>query len=153
MVLAHSVEYGWRLEHLDAKSALLLAKYRFGKPVYLREISRADQTYKHGKTIWVLKLNLYGNPSGIYYYMEGLLEYLKKIQEQFNEAESCLIRVEMKSGLVIAAIVIDHFLVTEHTPTAMDEFYETLKIVMISKDYGDLRDSSVGTATTQMAVL
>lgn len=107
MILTHNVEHGWHLEHLDVKSAFLHEKYRYGKPVYLREMARTDGTYKHGNTIGILRLNIYGNPSRTYYYIEGLLDYLKKIRAQLNEAESCLIRVEMPSGMIIAAIAVD----------------------------------------------
>lgn len=75
----------------------------------------------------MLHLNLYGNPSGTYYYIEGILEFLRKIHPKLNEAESCLIRVEMPPGTVIEAIAVDEFLVTAQTKAAMDEFYTKMQ--------------------------
>lgn len=54
-------------------------------------MARADETYKHGKTVGMLKKNLYGNPSGTYYYIEGLMDFLKIIKVKLNEAEYCLV--------------------------------------------------------------
>lgn len=46
IVISHSVEYDWQLEHLDVKSAFLHEDYRYGKPLYLREMARADGLYR-----------------------------------------------------------------------------------------------------------
>lgn len=40
-----------------------------------------------------MRLNLYGNPPGTYYYVDGLLKFLLKITAQVNDAEACLIRI------------------------------------------------------------
>lgn len=127
MVIAHSVEHGWRLEHLDVRSAFLHEEYRYGKPVYVREMPRADGSYKHGGTIGLLRLNLYGNPSGTFYYIEGLMAFLRKMHAQLNEAESCLVRLQMQAGTVIAAVAIDDFIVAAENTKAMDQFYAAMK--------------------------
>lgn len=85
--LSHSVENGWKLGHLDVKSAFLNEEYRCSEPVYLPEIARADDSYLHGITVGVLRLNFYAYPSATYYYIEGLLRYLHKIRAQPNGAE------------------------------------------------------------------
>lgn len=92
MVLAHNVAHQWNLEHLDVKIAFLHEKYKYVKPVYLKEEATADGFYKHGNIVGILHLNLYGNPSGTFYYMEGLFDYLKKMMTKLNEAECCPIR-------------------------------------------------------------
>lgn len=127
MVISHNVENGWVLEHLDVKSAFLHEKYRYRKPVWVREMARADGSYKHGRTIGLLKLNLYGNPSGTYYYVDGLLEYLRQVHAQMNQAEVCLIRIEMEEGVLIMAVAVDDFLVTASNAKVMDEFYHVMK--------------------------
>lgn len=83
-------------------------------------MARADGSYIHGKIVIILMLNLYGNPSSTFYYIEGLITYLDEIGANLNEAESCLIRVENPSGTIIVSIAIDDFLVTAKTPQAMD---------------------------------
>lgn len=75
----------------------------------------------------MLRLNLYGNPSGTFYYMEGLMEFLGKLKATLNQAESCLVRIEMKSGTIVDAIAIDDFLFAAETKEAMDEFFQTMK--------------------------
>lgn len=127
MVISYSVDRGWKLEHLDVQSEFLYEDYFYGKPVYIREASRADGTYKNGKTVGMLKRNLYGNPSGTYYYIQGLLKHLRNIRAKLNEAEACLVRVQMTSGTVVAAIAVDDFLVATETPKAMNEFETALR--------------------------
>lgn len=115
MVICHNFQHGWWLEHFDVKSAFLHEKYRYHKPVYIREMARADGSYKHGNTVGILRLNLYGNPSGTYYYIDGLLEFLRGLRADMNEAEVCLVRLEMRSGTVITAVAVDDFLATSST--------------------------------------
>lgn len=93
MVISHSVEQGWQLEHLDVRSAFLHEEYKYGKPVYIRETPRAGGTYKHGETIGILRLNLYGSPSGTFFYIEGLMKFLGTLQAKLNDAESSLVRI------------------------------------------------------------
>lgn len=80
-------------------------------------MARADGSYKDGGTIGILKRNLYGNPSGTYYHIEGLMNFLATVKAKLNEAESCLVKIEMKSGTIVAAIAIEYFLVTAETIT------------------------------------
>lgn len=126
MVIGYSVDKGWTLEHIDVKSALLHEDYMYHKPVNMREDAREDGPYNHGKTIGILIWSLYGNTSGTYYYVKGLLKHLREIRAQLNEAEACLMCINMPSGTVIAAIAVDYFLITAETTKAMDEFAEAL---------------------------
>lgn len=93
------------LEHLDVRSAFLHEDYLYEKPVYIREAAKADGTYKHGRTIGFLIRNLYENPSFTYYFVHGLLKHFRKLRENLNDADACLVRLQMKSGMVIAAIL------------------------------------------------
>lgn len=127
MVASHSVKEGWHVGHFDMTSAFLHEEYKYPKPVYIREMAREDGFYKHGNTVGVLMLNLYGNPSGIYYYVDGLPAFLPKIHAKLNEADVCLVRIEFKSGSVIMAVAVDDFPATASTMEAMDELYSVLK--------------------------
>lgn len=49
------------------------------------------------------------------------------MQAQLNEAEACLVRVQMQSGTVVAAIAVDDFLVAVEMPEAMDAFDKALR--------------------------
>lgn len=95
----------------------------------MRETTRADGSFKNGNTIGVLRLNLYGNPSGTYYYVDGLLEFLRKIKAQMNEAEVCLIRIELSTGNLIIAIAFDDFLAIASTLEARNHFYEAMDTI------------------------
>lgn len=128
MIISYSADRGWKLEHLDVKSAFLHEDYGYHKPVYIKEPARADGRYKHGRTVGILIRNLCGNPSGKFYYVQGLLDHLRKMQANLNQAEACLVRVQMPAGSVIAAIAVDDFLVTAETNEAMDQFTQALKV-------------------------
>lgn len=84
MVISHNVEHGWILDHLDVKSGFLHETYRYSNPDYVRELVMANGSYKHGNTVGVLHLNLYGNLSGTFYYMEGLFAHLRKLSATLN---------------------------------------------------------------------
>lgn len=71
-----------------------------------------DGTYKHGQTIGLLKLNVYGSPSGTYCYVDGLLEFLKSRQAQVKEAEARLVKIKVPTGELIVAIAVEYFLTT-----------------------------------------
>lgn len=66
------------MEHSDIKSTFLHEQYKLPQRLYVREMARSNWTYKHGGTIGLLKLNLYGNPAGTYYRVDYLLQFLKK---------------------------------------------------------------------------
>lgn len=127
MAIRWRVDRGWTLEHIDVKRNFLNEEYAYYKPFFIREGARAYGTYRDGKTIGIILRNLYGNPSGTYYYVQGLLNHSRAINAKLNEAEECLVRVQMLSGAVIAAIPVDNFLVAEETPSGMDEFVCALR--------------------------
>lgn len=87
---------GWTLEHFDITSAFLHERYKFHKPVYIKETASVDGTYKHVNTIVKLVLNLYGNPSATFYYLEGLFKFLRNRKSKINEAQACLVRLKVK---------------------------------------------------------
>lgn len=74
MVIAHSVDQNWQIEHLDIHSAFLHEEYGFHKPLYTREIAKTNGSYSNGKTVWKLVKNQYGNPSGAFYYLKRFME-------------------------------------------------------------------------------
>lgn len=47
---------------------------------------------------------------------------MRKIKIVLNKADACLVRVQVPNGAVIAAIVVDDFLVAAEMPAAMKEF-------------------------------
>lgn len=126
IVIRYSIEGNWILEHMDVTSEFLHEMYRFHKPVYVREMARADGKYKHGNTIGILVKNLYGNPPGSFYCKEGFFQFMKKMEAKSNDVEECLITVNVPSGSVIAAVAIDDFLVASENIEAMNEFYNKM---------------------------
>lgn len=71
------------------------------RPVFIKEMARADGSFKHGNTVEIPRLSFYGNPSGTLYYIDGLLEFLQSKRAQMNEAKVCLVILEMGEGTVI----------------------------------------------------
>lgn len=75
---------------------------------------------------WIT-INLYGKPSGTYYYVDGLLQVLKQMNIQLNEAEVCLVRLHLNRGTVIIAVAVDDFLDTASSEETMEEFYRVME--------------------------
>lgn len=73
--------------------------------MYIHESAPTDGAYRHGRTTRILELNLYGNPSGTYYYLEGLFAYMKQNGFENNDREVCLGWLTTQSGIFIVAIV------------------------------------------------
>lgn len=57
-----------------------------------------DGSNTHGNTIGIIVNNQYGKTSGTYYYIQGLLKYMKKHGEVGNEQKPCIVRMELKQG-------------------------------------------------------
>lgn len=89
-------------------------------------MAREDGSYKHRRTIGILQLKIYGNPSGTNYYIECLLHYLAEKHAQPDEAEVCLVRMDLANGNIKVAIAVEDFLATASTPAAIDKFYNTM---------------------------
>ena len=126
MVIIHSVNYRWKLEHFDIKSSFLQEKIRFAQPVYLKEMTRADVTYKHGKTVGRLIQNIYGTPSRSYYYLDGMFTYLIGHGVETSEQEACILKLTTPFGTMLIALAVDEFLVAAETDEAMDHFHSWL---------------------------
>lgn len=106
--------------------SLINEKYKYDRKVYIREQARADGTYRHGNTTGILELNLYGNPSGTYYYLDEVLHYIWKKGYKSNDHELCLLKLNSPKGRAIITIAVDDFSVTASTPQVMDEVYKFL---------------------------
>lgn len=70
---------------------------------------------------------MYGNPSGTYYYADGLLEYIRNMQAAINETEVCLINIKVQGAELIMAVAVDDFLAAASIMKAIDDFYDVVK--------------------------
>lgn len=61
----------------------------------------------------------YGNPSGTFYYFQGLLEYLTHNGAECNEQEHFLVQLDFWTGTMITAITVDDFLATASRKESM----------------------------------
>lgn len=126
MVLTHSVQQGWELKRMDIHNAFINERHKSSEPVYIREPPRAGGPLKHGGTTFILEFNLYGNPSGTYYYLEKSFGHMKRRGLRHNAHNVCLVKLVTKSDALIASIAVDDFLVAASTQAAMGEFFEFL---------------------------
>lgn len=55
------------------------------------------------------------------------MKFLGKLRTKLNQGDSCLMRLEMTPGTIVASTAIDDFLIAGQTPAAMDAFYATMK--------------------------
>lgn len=65
-------------------------------------------------------------PSGTFFYMEGLLKFLREHNAKMNEAEACWVTLTVSTGTIIMAIAVDDFLATASSPKAMDKFHNIM---------------------------
>lgn len=110
MVISHEDKHGWIVEHMDIYRAFLNEKFKYFKPIFIKEPPRKIGKFKHGGTVGILELNFYGNTSGTYYHLNGLLGYMHKEGFESKEHEICLVRLRTRHRTVIVAIAVDEFL-------------------------------------------
>lgn len=69
-----------------------------------------------------MELNLYGKPSGTYYYLNIVIIYMKSNNYKWIEHELCIVYINMKSGTLIVAFPEIELLATEFPIQAMNYF-------------------------------
>lgn len=80
------------MEHMDMKYAYIHTLFKYSKSVYVREFSRADGSYKHGKTTGKLIRNIYGGKSGAYYFLEEVFGMLQANGFKTAAGEQCMLK-------------------------------------------------------------
>ena len=68
LLLAIKAAHGRKAAHFDIKSAFTHEAYHYDADVYVKQHPRFDGTYRHEGKGGKLLRNLYGSPSGRYYY-------------------------------------------------------------------------------------
>lgn len=71
LLLSLKAALNFQVDHFDISSAYLHEKCRYILPVYVKQHPRFNSTLKHPGRGGILIKNLYGNPSGGYYYLTG----------------------------------------------------------------------------------
>ena len=119
---------GLASDHFDIQSAYIHEPYKFDKPVYIRQHPRFDGELKHNCRGGILTKNLYGNPSGGYYYLEGARNYLRSMNYKQSEHDPCLyFKSQSASSFVLIGLCTDDFLVIATATDLIDELFARLK--------------------------
>lgn len=109
-VISYSVKQGLVLEHMDIHSAFINERQKYHNPVFIGEQARTDGSFKHGDPTWILEPNIYGNSFGTYYYLHGLLGYMKNRGYRSNEHDIYLVQLIPHHRRGIIAITVGNFL-------------------------------------------
>lgn len=115
-------------DHFDIKSAFVHENYGYTKPVLIKQLPKFDGTLRHpGKPAGVLMRNIYGTPSGGYYYLKGAEACLKA--QGFNQSndDPCLFaKFEGPDAFTILALTIDDFLIVATHKERIDDLFQAL---------------------------
>lgn len=79
LLLAYAAASNLVLDQFDIVSAYTHEPYSHDKPVYIKQPKQFDGTLRHPDKNGILRKNLYGTPSGGYYYLDGAITYLRTI--------------------------------------------------------------------------
>ena len=119
---------GLTSDHFDIQSAYIHEPYKFEEPVHIRQHSRFDGTLKHNCRGGVLMKNLYGSPSGGYYYLGGTRRYLRSMAYKQSEHDPCLyFKTHSSSSFILIGLCTDVFLVIFTATDLIDELFHNLK--------------------------
>lgn len=117
LLLALNAAGNLKCEHLYITSAYIHEKYQHSKPVYVKQHPRFNGKLKHMGSGGLLVKNLYGTPSGGYYYVKGAQQYLRHRHYQQSEQDCCLsFQLHSATSFIFIAMSSDDFLVVaSHT--------------------------------------
>lgn len=115
------------IDHFEITSAYIHEPYQHTKPVYVKQLSRFNGKLKHpGRGGQFIK-NLYGNPSGGYYYLVGAQQCM--INHGYNQSEHdpCLFYLfHSPISFIMVALSSDDFLVTATSQSLINTLYTQL---------------------------
>ena len=112
-----------KADHFHIKSAYIHEPFNHKMPVFVKQHPRFDGSFKYNGKGGQLIKNLYGTPSGGYYYLEGMQKYLKANKyTQSQQDPSPFLRINNPTSFILIALCTDDFLVVatdEHLITAL----------------------------------
>ena len=128
LLLAVKAAYGLTAAHFDIKSAFTHETYKYDADVYVKQHSRFDGPCKHGRKGGKLIRNLYGSPSGGYYYLQGAQMLLQRHKYTQSQRDPCFFyKIENKGQYILVGLSTDDFLVVETHKMLVAELHNTLK--------------------------
>ena len=128
LLLAVKAAYGLTAAHFDIKSAFTHETYKYDADVYVKQHPRFDGSYKHGGKGGKLIINLYGSPSGGYYYLQGAQVLLQQHKYTQSQQDPCFFyKIENKRQYTLVGLSTDDFLVVATHKKLVTELHNTLK--------------------------
>lgn len=70
---------------------------------------------------------MYGNHSGIFYYLDGLIKFLKTKSAQLNDAAVWLVKIQVLTAALKVTIAVNKLPATVSKSESMYKFYEIMK--------------------------
>ena len=113
-------------EHFVISSAFPYEKYEYEKDLYVKQYPRFDKTMKHPHPTGKVILNVYGTPSGGYYYLNGATKFLKANGFKQSHNDPCIFIKVIGNCFIIVCLNIDDFLVAAKKRELIDTLFKAL---------------------------
>ena len=115
-------------EHFDITMAFPHERYEHDQDIYVKQMQRFDKSFKHPHKTGKLELNVYGTPSGGYYYLKGCTKLLRKLGFKQSHDDPCLfVKFDGPNLFIIVCLNIDDFLVAANHWKLIHELFNALK--------------------------
>lgn len=75
---------------MDVKNVYVHEKLMYTKPLYMREMSRSEGIFTHGRTVGRLRKNLWGGDYTGFYFFDPLFSYLTEHGYTATDKDACI---------------------------------------------------------------
>jgi hypothetical protein len=130
-LLALAAQEGWRVHHMDVKSAFLNGDLK--EKVYVRQLAGFVIAGQEGKVLRLRKV-LYGLRQAPRAWNSKLDDTLKKMD--FVQSEHVIYRHSHGNDILLVGVYVDDLVITGSSLAAVEEFKEKMKRVFLMSDLG-----------------
>jgi hypothetical protein len=133
LLLALVAQEGWRVHHMDVKSAFLNGDLK--EEVYVRQPVGFIVASQEGKVLKLRKA-LYGLWQAPRAWNSKLDDTLKKMDFIQSEHEHVMYRRIHDDDILLVEVYVDDLVITESSLAAVEEFKEEMKRAFLMSDFG-----------------
>lgn len=127
LLFALKAMHNLQMEHFDITGAFLHQAFGYEQTVYVNEMCRADQSFKHGNTCGILHGNMYFGKSSGYSFLKGLTQRLNEHGYFPTDFDRCLYFKKDGNSLTIFSVCINAFLVVIQRDTMIDNLFNVIQ--------------------------
>ncbi|PNX61228.1 putative LRR receptor-like protein kinase, partial [Trifolium pratense] len=140
MLLSISAQKGWKIYHLDVKSAFLNGFLE--EEIYIEQ-PEGFVVKEHEDKVYLLKKALYGLKQAPRAWYSRIDEYLMKLGFVKSLSESTLYIKGDQTNFLVISLYVDDLLVTGSSAEFIQQFKDDMKQVFEMSDLGEMSYSSV----------